>query len=321
VPHKSSTVDVASLSANELTGRQWTTPKGLIPQDAIYVAAGCDLGKWHAYYQAFAFSPIAATKDSAGGWRAVLFDYDKIEVESARLGVEPALLQVLRTFRQRFEAGWTWQGHGETRSVDMAGIDMGWQGGPEGPSHVGYQFIRECQADPATRDRYWATKGFGEGQFAGANYHAPKKTGATVLLIGDSYHVAAQPASGIQLIEFDADAWKTHFHERLACDRNASAVLLHQAVPKTHLTVARHWTAEKQQTEFVPGRGEVTKWIRLRQTNHYLDCGVIASLIGHFLGVRIVREPRPPRSEARSHESDPPAVHTPDGRPFLITER
>src|SRR5206468_8487454 len=81
VPHQSQTVETVSLSANEITGRQATTPRGLIPDDTVYVTTGLDLGKWNAWFVGLAWSPIEATIEdtatkqtvSVSGWRAVVF--------------------------------------------------------------------------------------------------------------------------------------------------------------------------------------------------------------------------------------------------------
>jgi phage terminase large subunit GpA-like protein len=312
LPYQSQVQALSSLSPQGLTTRQSKTAKGLVPAETVLLTVGCDLGKWVSWWKAIAWFPIAGT----GIWSGVVVEYGKLDVQSNLVGEEPALLKALAELRDDIcEKGWTWEGHGGTRPADLVSIDSAYKG------NVVFQFVRECNAKPETRDRYWPVRGFGEGQLAGHSYHQPKKTGNQVLLVGDAYHVTAFPAERVHVLEFDADHWKTFYHERYACEATQpGAMLLHQALPKQHLELAKHLTAEKQTIEFVPDKGEVIRWVVVRRANHWLDCGVGASVVGHFGGARVLPADRIQKPDSGSHQVAP-AVVTPDGRPFLITER
>jgi len=63
----------------------------------------------------------------------------------------------------------------------------------------------------------------------------------------------------------------------------------------------------------------VIKWKPVRRGNHWLDCGVGASIVGNLGGIHVLEQPRIEAS--RNPEPGQPAVMTPDGRPFSILER
>jgi phage terminase large subunit GpA-like protein len=310
LPFKSQVQELVTLSPAGLAARQGKTIKGMVPAECVLVTVGADVGKWKSWWQAVAWFANGAS---------VVIAYGHFEMESEQLGEEFAILKMLRDLRKICEQGWTWEGHGTARPADLVSIDSAYK------QSVVFQFVRECQADPNTRDRYWPVRGFGEGQLAGGSYHGPKKTGNQTRLIGDGYHVTVFLAERVHVIEFDADYWKTWFHERLSCDaQQPGAMVLFAALPKEHQQIVRHWTAERQTIEFVPNKGEVIKWKAVRRGNHWLDCGVGASIVGHFGGVRVLPEERGRGTGdggRGADETPQPAVMTPDGRPFSILER
>jgi hypothetical protein len=67
------------------------------------------------------------------------------------------------------------------------------------------------------------------------------------------------------------------------------------------LSLAKHLTAEAKTEEFLPERGVVVKWERLRRQNHWFDALYNACAAGHSCGVRLVQEdvpkPPPPRTD------------------------
>jgi hypothetical protein len=75
-----------------------------------------------------------------------------------------------------------------------------------------------------------------------------------------------------------------------------------QALPQDHLSLAKHLTAETKVEEFVPGKGMVVRWERLRRQNHWFDALYNACATGHGVGVRLVEEvkqapPPPPQRD------------------------
>lgn len=308
-PHTPAALDLVNLNAFGLQSRQHRWPRGQVPADTIALTVGCDVKKRLLHFVVIAWRPDG---------RGTVVTYGELEVNSDQLGEERAIPLALRELRDLCEKGWTWEGHEQLRPADQVGIDAGYK------DTAVYTFIRECRADPLLAERYWPVKGFGAGQLAGHNYHGPKKTGAVALHVSEDYHFADQPAAEVILLEFDADGWKTFVHNRLACkfDRERDqpgALTLYSAIPKEHLQICKHWTAEKPQIEFVPDKGEVVKWIVVRRANHFLDGTSIACILGHFMGVRVTEEPPPPA--APPTDPAPPGITLPDGRPFSILDR
>jgi hypothetical protein len=110
----------------------------------------------------------------------------------------------------------------------------------------------------------------------------------------------------------NADHWKTWGHQRLSTPvGQPGAMTLFQAQPKEHLSFAKHLTAEVKTEEFISGKGLVTKWERLRRSNHWLDALYNACAAGHLCGVRLLgaeveSSPAPRKyGELSSHEGRP----------------
>jgi hypothetical protein len=131
------------------------------------------------------------------------------------------------------------------------------------------------------------------------------QTGSEIKLIGEGYHVAWLPVAQLHLFAVDSDHWKTWVHQRLATPLGTpGAMTLFQALPQDHLSLAKHLTAETKVEEFVPGKGTVVRWERVRRQNHWLDALYNACAAGHFCGVRLVDEvkPEPPPAPPRREE-------------------
>jgi hypothetical protein len=66
------------------------------------------------------------------------------------------------------------------------------------------------------------------------------------------------------------------------------ALTLFPAMPAEHLTFFKHLTAEKCQQQFIPEKGFVRKWKRLRKQNHWLDAAALCGPAAHRRGVRMI---------------------------------
>ena len=119
-------------------------------------------------------------------------------------------------------------------------------------------------------------------------YTAPKARTKRVRLIAEGYHVSKDRAKKIDVVDVNADHWKSALHERLGQPSDAAGALtLFHALPNEHRSWSKHITAEHEVEEFVPGRGVVKRWVSERRTNHWLDAGYLGVAAGHFCGVRI----------------------------------
>ena len=302
LPYEPPRIDLTALDVDTLCRRQIDLARGHVPSGTECVTVGVDLGKYQIHWAAAAWSANASPH---------VFDYGVADVASHDLGVERALLQTLRGLRDIFEVGWPdAQGERDERHVPaVVFLDAGWMG-----TEVVYPFVREAP------EGYQAAKGLGQSQ-TGRTYTAPKTTGNVVVLIGENYHAVNLASEGILLFEVDADAWKSWLHARAATPLGEPGALsVFTAKPADHLMFARHLTSERQITEFRAGVGDVVRWENpTRRANHYLDASYLACAAAHWADIRLIPETAEPEPE-----SDPPKrrpLTTPDGRPFLVTER
>jgi hypothetical protein len=254
-------------------------------------------------------------------------DYCILPVEGHELGAAPAILKALRLWRDMVVMpGFTIEGSTTKWIPDQAWVDARYQGDNRGDWAV-YDFMRESE-----RDRFRPCLGFGTGNFRAEHYSQPKTTSKTILAIGERYHLQADPVQRLAVVHLDSDHWKGFFHDRLLAPLRAEnsnellpgCLTLYQTHDrKEHAAIAKHWSAERRVTEYVPGKGPIERFERLRRTNHYLDAGAINSAAAHYTGVRLAK-PAPPtasHSALRAPSSALPPLMTPDGRPFSILDR
>ena len=265
-----------SLGAHELANRMTDLPRGVAPRETVCISAAMDLGKYLNHWVVVAWCP---------GATGHVIDYGRIEVASPDIGVEPALLASMRQFRDISEFGWPiGNSHGKRLPADQVWIDAGYM------THVVYTFCREAG------DRFRPAIGRGATQQRTEWKQGPTSTGSIVKKIGEGYHLSRLQNERILLCEIDADHWKTWVHLRLATPVDSpGAMRLFHANPEEHLSLARHLTAERKTEEFVAGRGIVVRWERIRKQNHWFDALYNACAAGHFAGVRLVEDTRPPR--------------------------
>ena len=82
------------------------------------------------------------------------------------------------------------------------------------------------------------------------------------------------------VVNFDPDKMKDQVHSGFLITPIAGqsyargCVTLFGTDPQEHTDYAMHITAEEKVTEFVPGKGETTKWDKKRKANHHLDGAV-----------------------------------------------
>lgn len=309
LPYVPAILDLAPLTVESIQTR--LGPKGmvrgLLPAEAKQFAIGIDIGKWLCHWFAACALP---------GFAMHAIDYARLEVPTKDLGEESAIMNTLRQFKDLVLQGFVWQGHDRPRVPDQVWIDSGYM------TAVVYAFCREANAGRA-QPLFRPTKGHGAGQQKAANYHAPAKRNEAVLWIGEGYHFTKSIAEQIIRVDLNADYWKSFTHARLTTplepgDWTPGTLTLFQSGPSSHFTLAKHFTAEKQVQEFIPGKGEIIRWERERQGNHYFDAAAICSGALHFCGARLLAPDLPP---AASPPAAQPSLTTPDGRPFFVMER
>jgi len=299
VPYLPPKLAITPLDAWGIAARLSKTPRGYVPEQAVYLTLGIDLGKWLAHWLAIA-------------WRldgtSTIIEYDRFDVPSSSFPVGDAILAALRQFRDtRVSAGWTQAGQEKPRQPDQILIDAGYEG------DAVYTFLREQDTDPAV---WMASLGFGTLPQQ-RRYARPKGTTLQIRMVGLEYHVVWVPAQGLHVVQVNADAWKGILQQRLTLPVDApGAMLLHQAMPREHLGLGKHLSAEQGVEEWVEGKGVIIRWEVVRRMNHWLDSAYGACVAAHLAGLEFLPDTRPPIVD----EVDPAPVLTgPDGRPFLAT--
>jgi phage terminase large subunit GpA-like protein len=295
LPHKPDAVDLTQLDAPIVAARVTQDPPRRVPSDAVGVTVGVDVGQRLLHWMALAWRDEITT-------HAV--EYGVQEVKSDELEKERALLIALREFRDNIcEPGW--EGDNGRVVPHEVLIDSGWSGEEsEHLNQVIYAFCRESN-EKCGEQRYLPAKGW-----SSSRYHEPRQKDQWTREIGEQWHavkIAKQP--GIRLVHVNVDHWKTKTHNRLRTPISKSgAMTLYAATPKAHTTIAKHLTAEKQEEDFIPGKGRVIRWVMLRRANHYLDSTMLAHVAGNRAWSRMLEERRttPPRSPA-SPATMPPA--------------
>lgn len=297
IPVEPEVYETVPLEQDTITRRKGSTGRGIVPSGTTLITVGCDIGKYVGHRLAIAWLPGAI---------GTIIDYAAFDISSRDLTPPVAILAALRNMRDEFEKGW------DGRTPDAVWVDSGYE------SDAVYAFTREAGS------RYRPTKGHGVAQERSTPYAAPRKLAKETPKIGDGWHVAYQAAEKIWLIHLNSDHWKSRAHQYLISPvGQPGSLVLYDAPPQEHLTLARHLTAERKVEEFIPGKGTVERWVRDRKQNHFLDCLMQACAAADHLGVKPLPGSVTPSTSQRSQSEGTasPMIRMPDGRPFLITER
>jgi hypothetical protein len=314
MPYTGDTEESLTLSANALMARLGPWNKGIVPADTFALTVGCDLGKRLGHYVVMAWTESG---------RGHVVDYGRFEIAADELGGARAILLALREWRDSMiMPGYPIEDSATKWVPDQVWIDARYQGGGAGDAAV-YEFMHESE-----RERFRPIFGFGTGTFRAERYLRPTATSKIITAIGEGYHFKLDRVARLSRVEIDADHWKAWFHARLSAPladpaghRLPGSLTLYKVPqPKEHTTIAKHWTAEKQVIEFVPGKGLIQRFELLRRQNHFLDASMISSAAGHFCGVRLVAG-SPSGPTVDGGEADGPRVTLPDGRPYFVLER
>lgn len=303
-PYRPDLDEAVMLDANQITTRLGRWKQGLVPKETLALTVGIDLGMHLGHFVVIAWLP---------GFGGHIVDYGRFDVPGRDLGPDRAIeLALLREIDSTFALGWPMEGSGEARTADVHLIDIGYE------QDAVFRALNKLSPD--VRPRFRAAKGYGAGKFKAERYTRPKATSNQVLAIGEMFHIARYAAQHSTAFEFSADYWKSFFHARLATPLvgngpTPGALSLFATSPREHLTLAKHFTAEKKILEFVPGEGDIERWERVSKNNHYLDAASMATAGGNWMGIRFTAPP--PRAEQPAADM----LTLPDGRPFCVLDR
>jgi phage terminase large subunit GpA-like protein len=301
-PYAPPEFDLTPLEPEQIRLRVGRERRGIVPADATCLTMGVDLGKYVGWWVLMGWFESGSS---------LIVDYGTIEIPGASMDVAKAIERGLQTFRDEcVMLGWQ-TSDGRTLLPDQVWVDTGYY------SDAVYAFIRE------SRPRFMAVDGLGYGQHYRRRYSRPSKTGAEVVLIGDEYHVMWRPLHQVHVVEENVDHWKTWLHDRLRTPAEEPGAMrfYYDPDPNAHVALSQQLCAERPVEKFIEGRGLVKVWERKRRggrKNHYLDDVAYASAAAHMCGVRLVAPPAPTARPAAAVTSP---LRTPDGRPYLLTQR
>lgn len=284
------------VEVESIIHRQHAEPRAAVPAGCQLLTAAVDVGKYLLHWLVIGWEE---------GAKGRLVDYGRIEVPSAEMPLEQAVLNALRQWREIAVTGFPGPGR-VLMPVHDSWIDSGYE------TEAVYHFCRESGRG------FRAVKGFGGGQLVNRYYNPPTQLTGGILHIGDGYHVSRLKSQRIDLVDIDADHWKTWVHGSLTCPKDGpGAMTLFRTEPREHLSLAKHWTAEEKTTEFKAGKGEIIKWNRKRKNNHWFDCAYMAAAAGHFHGARLIESDEQPATGRVRVEMPRRA----DGSSFFVSNR
>ena len=297
IPHKATLQEVTPLDSAGILARVAPMARGVIPPWTKHLAVGIDVGQYLLHWSAVAWASDATCH---------IVDYGVWEVPSRELGIERGLLVALHGLNQELTNRF------QSREPDSYWVDAGWK------QFVVCNFVKEL----GPHSKFRPTKGFGTTQYQAQNqkkYADPREGNRNIRYVGERDHIAWLDTERCNIVEIDVDHWKSFIHSRLSCskDKVGAMSLFRETDQKEHFRFAKHLTAERQVSEFVQGKGLVTRWEPIRDANHWLDATTLTAPAAHLGGVRLYGEtPKPvPTPEPQ------PVLTMPDGRPYLITER
>jgi len=286
VPHEPTIEDLTALDVDTLKRRQDVFPRGVIPPDAEHLAIGIDIGKKRCHWTAIAWRP-----DAIG----YVVDYGYFLPRHKEMDEDLAIIAALWEFEERVMMGWPHGG--EMMTPGSVWIDAGYK-----PNAI-YRFCKDANDRLGKVQLYRPSIGFSTTKQVGkmGKYVFPKKEPkgkarkkATIRHIGDNYHLVKAAKRAIPGIHVNADHWKTQVHDDLSTPAGEPGSLqLFAAQRHEHDTFSRHLTAEVQKQKYIAGEGDVIVWERISQANHFLDSTYLARAAGHFVGVRVLAEPKP----------------------------
>ena len=279
IPYEPPEVAVTSLDADDVAKRRAGFPRGVVPDEAIGVVVAIDTGKRQLDWVAIA----------VGLSHCWVIDYGEQPTDWKTKKTDAAIKAALHELHAYFAKAWRKES-GPIVQPSQVWIDSGYH---EHQKPV-YEVCRTRAKDlppGGGGEIYRPTKGHGEKQQMTSRYRAPTKKTTDIRYIGTAFHMARQREARLLLVHVNADYWKSEVHQRLAipADEVGALVLYDAPSKKAHDDFADEITAEQQQEEFIPGRGEIITWKRIRRKNHKLDASYAALAAGSFLAVEYIK--------------------------------
>jgi len=307
-PPASMQMETMGLTTNVVRSRISGLEQHELPEETECYAMAIDLGRYMCHWVGAGFV------QGFTGWIA---DYGVVEVHNvdhstSQEASEMALYRSLMAWRNQIMS--------LPRVPDVVGIDSGTF------TNIAYQFVRDVGGEP-----FRVVKGSGTSQF---RHGTPSPT----RIVGDHWYASFQAESSVWLVMIDSDFWKQFVQQRFltevfdeAHQFNAGSLSLYapgktargEYNTRTHLSFAQHIVSEELRTEFIVGKGLVSKWYQTNRNNHWLDATYMMCAMARLMGINFTFDSphttaaphsRPRRNTARG-------ITGPGGTPYLVTQR
>lgn len=249
------------VDPEKIATRKAATPRGVLPRGVQYLACGVDVGASKLHLTTLAVT--AEDQILVVEHRVELTEY---EPGGSGLDAPTAVRLALRELRDELLAGYVELGSGRVVVPNRVVVDNSWE----------TETIRSWCAETAVefKDRVLVVRGKGSNSMAG-KYRCPAQSNRlTVEIAGDQsyYVVLAGEQHMVPEVNSNADLWKLRVQAAALAPQNApGSMLLYHAPAKEHAPFCRSLFSERQVTEFLPGKGEVTRMLPPTKANHHLD--------------------------------------------------
>jgi phage terminase large subunit GpA-like protein len=279
---------LSNISFEGILGKIGELGRGIAPKDSEKLVVAIDLGLHYCWWGAMAYM-------NAEGF---LIDYGALEVPQGRQNELAQVLTALRAFRAEvLETGWVRE-DGKPMIPDVVVVDSG--GGTragEAFKDVAYPFVRESNG---AETLYFPSKGLGTARNQDG-WRRPNPGRGRI--IGTEWVLARQDR--VRLLEMNTDHWKAEVHRGFETPAgNPGSINLFNADKKDHWKYAKHIIAEKQEQEFIPGKGLRVYWRLLNPQNHYLDVTYMALVGGALLGIKTIDSEESKEGEGYAEQKD-----------------
>ncbi len=320
-PPEEAVVSKSNLTPTRIQKRVCGIPQRVVPRGATWVTQGIDVKKTRLHWVVRAWRP-----EGDGVYTGFTIDYGTTELHGilpgSDEGVDEAIRKGLHERRDEILAYPYADEDGRQLEVSCTLIDSRWK------KDAVFRFCEEAGIGWLPGIGYGRSSGC-----AGPNFSEPVKSSPDKVILWRCYLAPRPGLLGWQAI-IDVDHYKAWEHARLSMDvdipgtwRPGSLVLFGDPSPdasmmsrdeRGHSQYARHICAEEEVEEYV--KNVLKRYWKVRsRTGHWLDASVRATVAAVVCQVRLLGMPAP--IPEQTQEEPQPRFETPDGRPFLVTER
>lgn len=324
-PAKADKLDLTKLTMRELRNSEITLGLKRVPVGAKWLTSALDVGAHFLHYVVRSWSV-----DEQGRLTGHMLDMGKLDVFSADLGLQDAVIDALRRYRDEILMPGYFDADGSKYVAGWTLIDAGWK------ERWVWSFVLECVQMGIETIIPIVGRGQSDPQKPGTYRHPESVDNKKVFWIGDECHLRKSSRYADAFVEAgcthpplyvmaNSDEFKSFVREGYKAPNDANGSLTTFApVSREERDMIQQFRdetrAEKERQKYIEGRGVVSYWENIwRQKNHFGDADYYnvpaAQLCGAPVTVRLRNKPQSPVPEAESKH-----ITMPDGRPYMAVQ-